>query len=209
VRINEVGRTLLPGTRKVYAEPGEWLNINTAMYGLLSIAMAIGWLLAVRQRMDLLMWTVPFYMAFLLIWPFEAGTRYMAPMLPMLVVCLWKLIEPLRHHRYSILLIFALAHLAVTLALWTGDLQDIRYHRYWPHIDQLAAVIGPDRDNVGSLDLDDSLTQMIRLQLDRHVMHVQPTGDRPQWVIGPTDVELDGYTPIADAGELRLLKRRD
>ncbi len=207
VRINEFGRLLLPGTRKAYAEPGDWLDVNTLAYGVLTIGLSIGWLRAARRRVDLLVWMAPWYLAFLLIWPFEAATRYMVPLTPVLVVCLWMLIEPLRRHRCSILLLFTVAHFAVTVGLWTRDLQTRRDHRYWPAIDQLARRIDAP-GGIAVADLDDTRLQMLRLALDRSVVDRGQWPQPPRWLIAGPEAAPDGYEPIARAGDMQLFQRR-
>jgi hypothetical protein len=47
---------------------------------------ARGWLLEFKRSVPVAAWYVLFYIAVLLVWPFEEGTRYVVPILPLLAV---------------------------------------------------------------------------------------------------------------------------
>ncbi len=53
-------------------------------------------------------------------WAFDADTRYLLPLLPLLVVCLWFVIEPFTRWRLSALAALLVLHLAVALGYWTA-----------------------------------------------------------------------------------------
>lgn len=88
LRIQEAGRLLIPGMYKSYAKSGDWLDINLLIYGLLSIVLLSGWLRLARERSDVFVWVLPFYIGLYVVWPFDQATRFFTPLTPMLAVCL-------------------------------------------------------------------------------------------------------------------------
>ncbi len=119
LRISEVGRLVVPGMFKAYAGHGQWLHINILIYLAVFALIALGWWRLLRRRRDVLAATAPFYFALYAVWAFDADTRYLLPLLPLLAVCLWFAIEPLTRRPLSALALLMAAHLAVALGYWT------------------------------------------------------------------------------------------
>jgi hypothetical protein len=119
LRISEAGRLVVPGMFKAYAGHGQWLHVDMLIYLAVFGAVAIGWWRLIRRRRDVLAATAPFYFALYVVWAFDADTRYLLPLLPLLAVCLWFVIEPFTHWRLSVLAMLLVAHLAVALGYWT------------------------------------------------------------------------------------------
>lgn len=88
LRIQEAGRLLIPGMYKSYAKPGDWLDINLLLYGSLSMTLLLGWLRLARERNDVFVWVLPFYVGLYVVWPFDQATRFFTPLTPLLAVCL-------------------------------------------------------------------------------------------------------------------------
>ena len=118
LRISEVGRLVVPGMFKAYAGRGQWLHVDMLIYLVVFAVIALGWWRLMRRR-DVLAATAPFYFALYVVWAFDADTRYLLPLLPLLAVCLWFVIEPFTRWRLSLLAILVVAHLAVALGYWT------------------------------------------------------------------------------------------
>ncbi len=119
LRLSEAGRLVVPGMFKAYAGHGQWLHVDMLIYLAVFAAMALGWWRLIRRRRDVLAATAPFYFALYVVWAFDADTRYLLPILPLLLVCLWFAIEPFTRWRLSVLALLLVAHLAVALGYWT------------------------------------------------------------------------------------------
>ncbi len=120
LRISEVGRLIVPGMFKAYAGHGQWLHIDILIYLAVFILIVLGWWRLMRRQRDVLAATAPFYFVLYALWAFDADTRYLLPLLPLLVACLWFAIEPLARRPLSALAILLAAHLAVALGYWTA-----------------------------------------------------------------------------------------
>lgn len=95
LRIGEVGRLVIPGMFKSYGPPGDWLNPNMIAFLPLFSAVGWGWWLMSRRNQDVALLAVPFYFGLFVFWPYDQGTRYFLPLLPMMLLSLWALFRPL------------------------------------------------------------------------------------------------------------------
>ncbi len=120
LRISEAGRLIVPGMFKAYAGRGQWLHVDILVYAAVFVLIAAGWWRLMSRRRDVLAAAAPLYFALYVAWAFDADTRYLLPLLPLLFVCLWFAIEPLRTWRLSVLAILLVAHLAVAIGYWTA-----------------------------------------------------------------------------------------
>ncbi len=120
LRLSEAGRLVVPGMFKAYAAHGQWLHVDMFIYAVVFGLIAYGWARMMRRRSDVLAAAAPFYFALYAVWAFDADTRYLLPLLPLLLVCLWFAIRRFTRWRLSALAILLLAHLAVALGYWTA-----------------------------------------------------------------------------------------
>jgi hypothetical protein len=207
LRVTEVGQLLVPGMFRAYGRG--WIDINSVAYTLLFVAVAIGWWCLVRRRADVMAYTGPLYLCAHLCWPYAAGTRYVVPLLPLLVACIWVVLEPLRRWRLEIVALALLAHLGVALGYWLViDRPAARAcARQWPLVQQLAAHIAPQAGGVRVSGAPPCLPLMLALELERPVPPVE-TGGPPQWIVTANTAEaVPGYVIRADVGDYRLLRR--
>jgi len=116
LQICSVGRLIVPGMFKAYGHA--WLDVNTLLYTIVFIPLSVGWYRWVRRRADPYAMVAPLYLMLYAFWDFDADTRYVLPMLPAVVVCVWYLVEPFAHRRLSIIATLAGLHLAVALTYW-------------------------------------------------------------------------------------------
>ncbi len=185
LRMAEVGRLLIPGMHKAYAPAHAWLHINTLLYGLVTLVVAMGWWRLARRNRDVLLWSAPFYALLYVIWPFDQGTRFFAPLLPVLVVSLWSVLGSARVVRYrqAAVAVLLVAHLAVAVGGWVRDLERRELHGRWPAIDRAVETIGADRGFVTAPDLPRAEALMLQLALDRAFV---PAGKEVEarWVVG-------------------------
>jgi len=209
LRISEVGRLLIPGMFNAYGRPGDWLDLNVAVYVPMFVVVAVGWWRLVRRQHDVFALTLPFYFLAYTFWPFEAGARYMLPMLPVLLVSVWYIIEPLQRHRLGILAILLIGHLGVAMGHWI--IKDIPRgrdcHAQWGNVEQLATRIQAD-----SVLLTASVPQcvqlMLSLSLDRavHVSRDYADDRDVRWIVMPeVEQAARGFSVAQHAGPYKLL----
>ena len=92
------------------------------------------------------MLTLPWYLVLYIAYPSDQGARYLLPLLPVLVACLWWLICRVPRQRVALLSALVTAHLIVA-ATYSGlqTARLIRVNAQWPDVDALAQVIDRDR----------------------------------------------------------------
>ena len=149
----DVGRLLVPGMWGSFAHFGQWWNFNTIFYVALTGPVAIGWWNLTRRTADPLLWTVPFYAAMFIVWPFDQGTRFNVPMLPVLWASVWMLLRSWRHQRLQVMTILLCLHLLVSMGYL---LRDFRIVAHWNqgliNMEQLARKVNT-ADTIATLGL--------------------------------------------------------
>jgi hypothetical protein len=66
------------------------------IYAAITIFVAAGWWRLVRHRRDVFLLAAPFYVAIYIVWPYDQGTRFFTPMLPVMwasaaaMLLLWR-----------------------------------------------------------------------------------------------------------------------
>ncbi len=141
----EVGRLLIPGMWKAHAVAHDWHALNTWIYLAVCVPVAIGWWKLCKTTADPLALTLPFYIALYVVYPFDSGTRFTVPMLPVLAASLWFILSPLRNNRAPVFLLLILFHVSVAIGYWIDDAAHVRHRwQHWPAIQQLARIIPPE-----------------------------------------------------------------
>jgi hypothetical protein len=171
LRIQEIGRILVPGAFRV---EGGWLNPCMLVYLPVAGATAYGWFLAARRRADPWIWAVPAYVGLYVVWPFEQGTRFLTPLVPVLWLSLLELARvppcPARFPRAIVVMVLlGAATAAVYLAKDHG--RALRTARAWPTVEAIAAAI-PAAVPVYATGIPGDLRPMLELALDRPVRAV-------------------------------------
>ena len=183
LRVAETGRLLLPGMAKAYGKQGNWLNINMVIYLCFFIGIVWGWLRLVRHYEDGLILTVPFYYLLHILWPFDQGTRYLLPLLPVLLLCLWMASECLGGRRKQVLVFFLMAHILVTVGFRIRDGKRLaEFHRAWPSVDSLAEEIDRSQPLAANTKVPLPIRLMMTYTIDQTVISVSPDEDCPQEV---------------------------
>ncbi len=210
LRMSEVGRLLVPGMFKAYGEPGDWLDLNMVLYLPIFILVVVGWVRFVRRRGDVLALMLPIYFGVCVAYRFDQGTRYMLPMLPVLLACLWFIIEPCRRWRMSFLAFLLVAHLTVALGYWVArDMPRAREcNAQWPVIELLASRIVAHPGPVVAPRIPMCIVSMLSFAADRPVWPDDartPRWQTAQWIItSGQDAPVPGFRYHSDAGRYEL-----
>jgi len=210
LRISEFGRLLIPGMHKAYANTGEWLHYNTILYAAVAVVLAGCWWTQCRRTNDALLWMVPIYVAFFATWPFDQGTRYMVPLLPALVLCLWTALERVNVRQGTVICLIAL-HACVAVGEWIRDVEYRDSNQIWGQLAELTEPMSDDGGELGIGRVDVDLYAMLLLETDR--LPQSPRGERvlaarfPVWLIFPIEEAIpEGYTERRRIGALQLLQ---
>jgi hypothetical protein len=209
LRINEIGRLLVPGMYKAYG--ADWLDANLLVYVPLVALVLAGWWRLVRSRRDMLAALFPFYLALYLVWPYEQGTRFFTPLLPLLAACVWFALRPLAPYRQRLFATSAVAHLAVALGFWLVHDRPhaILNHESWPVVRHLAQPIHEDYAPLALLDTPQNMGLLFQFVLDRRVRELPleaPVDPDIRWLVMPIHERSPaGFTQRAEAGGFKLL----
>jgi len=212
LQISAVGRLVVPGMFKAYGH--RWLDINVAVYAAVFGLVVSGWWRCVRRDQDVYAITFPIYFAMYALWGFDADTRYLLPMLPLIVVSLWRMMEPYGSWRLMGLAAIAVLHFAVASGYWA--MVEIPRGRecnsQWEQASRLADGL---RNRPGMIFADGDVPECARLMLsfllDRAVIdgRINPAGiDGARWVVASANNQrVDGFGTEAEAGGCKILGR--
>ena len=212
--LTKVGRVLVPGMFRTYAEVGDWLNplmlLNVVLGGLL----VWGYVLLARSSCDAYVWMLPFYMALIWVMPYGAGTRFMIPVLPVILLSLQRLLVD-KTWKKKLLLILLILHMAVTIGRISSEYpQELVRARDWPVMDEMALRINEidTQTRWACVGMDSDWVAMLCLAADR------PFGEwerrkhaNPDYIIVlHTNAQSpDGYQLIAEVGDYHLMRVND
>ena len=214
MRISDIGRLVIPGMFKTYSNPGEWFNVNVAIYLSSSMVVAFGWWRLVRHANDILALTFPFYLALYTLWPFDESVRFMVPMLPLLIICLWFAAPVSPTRRTSLFGLLLLAHLIAATAYWVfvDAPRTKAMHQQWIAIDRLVEVIETEPGQVVASGVPEGVWSMLQFALDKHVPMAgnhRALAPDVHWVLTPaTAEELDGFATSLAIDGYKLLARQ-
>ena len=212
LRMTEIGQLLVPGMFKAYGRT--WLDINTIVYAPLLVAVAVGWWRLLRRRLDVFAVTAPLYIAVHVWWPYLGGTRYLLPLLPLLVACVWMHLEPQRGWRLSVVCAALLAHAAVAGAQWlVVDLPSARAcNDAQPAVEGLAPRIGRDSGAVAAAHVPACVALMLALELERPVQLIDDLASvdaTKHWILAPRrSAAVPGFQTDGASGDYVLLRRQ-
>jgi hypothetical protein len=211
LRIAECGRLLIPGMYKSYAEFGEWLNVNSLVYLALFALLTIAFIQEWRRTNDPFVLTLPCYVAFFLFWPFNQGTRYLLPMLPVLTLCLWALLERTRTWRAPLFSLLIVIHLCVSIGYWVKARDGARLHPLWNELATLAPAIEPELDRTNVIGVPDPVFLMSVVEYQHRFDAHQPREEitpETRWVITAKDAVIPaGFAAHTRTPRLQLLHR--
>jgi len=185
VRVAEVGRVTIPLMAKVYAPSETWLHLDTLIYFSWFSFIVYGWLRHLREADDSLAWMWPFYFALYVYWPFDQAARFTAPLVPLLMVCLWRAVGNLGDWRPRLFAALTVAHLLISLGTWIVT-ERPRGHGLWAHWPELRRIADEFRDRPDELAVEPDaveLTRPVEFWLDRTIP-VRVPGETRRFVIG-------------------------
>jgi hypothetical protein len=215
LRIQEMGRVLLPGMYKSYAQAGQWLNPNMLIYLPLAGVVAWGWFRLVRAKPDVLLAMLPFYVGLHIVWPYDQATRFFTPLVPLLALC-WTQFFPASREGWvrRVGLGLAILHLLVAAGHWLFSecptnrelMQSV------PHLRELIeAIPQSERDSVACSSRFQDEPIWLQFLLDRPVGMANPTQlfeRTPGWVVLHPQDELPIGFSAQTFGPFRLLQRK-
>jgi len=211
LQMSAVGRIIIPGMFKAYSH--RWLSLDTLIYLFATAIVAIGWARFLRRQVEVLAYALPLYLALYSIWGFDADTRYVLPMLPILVVSLWYWIEPFRAIRLTIVAALMIAHLGVAIGYWRGIEvpRGAKCYAQWPHVNRLARVIEKDPGPVAAADkIPECVRLMLSFTLDRPVADLSKDNAAAQtskWLLATSrDPDPTGYREDSQFAAYKLLR---
>jgi len=212
LRISEVGRLLVPGMFKAYSGHNQWLHIDMAIYLVVFAVVTLGWTRLLRRQPEVLAATAPFYFVLYAVWGFDADTRYLLPLLPLLVACLWFAIESFSLWRLRFLAVLLAAHLAVALGYWIGvEIPRARNcNAQWASVTALAAALQNGKTMaVATPDVPQCARLMLSFTIDRPVLESTPArnSDAKKIVEPRNDPIPAGFQIERTAGPYQLLSR--
>ncbi len=215
VRINEVGRLTIPGMFGSYGRAGDWRDINLVLYGPLFVLLWVGWWQSVRELPDAYLLTFPLYFAVHVYWPFDQAGRYFAPLLPLLLVCFWRALQPCARWRLPVIRALVAVHLLVALGHWLvlDRPRAVRDEQHWAEVAQLSEPIQSAGGTVQTAPSLDPVHLQLQFVLDRPVVNrptAPPIADGVRWLVLPAGAApREGFQSAAVAGPYLLLRRSD
>lgn len=213
LRISEIGRLSLPGMFKSYSGRHEWLHVNVVLYLTLLPFVAWGWWQLAWRRQDVLALTFPFYFALYVAWPFDQGARFMLPMVPVLVTCLWLGARPCFPKAKGWTVILLGMHLVGSVGYWVSvdAPRAIARHRDWGSLERLAAHTESGAERLAVRNFEPDLHAMLQFSLDRPLSGPLTGASAPgdvDWIVQPKQTAgCVGFTICAEAGGYHLLAR--
>lgn len=211
-RIGELARLLVPGG--LHNRPlEEWLDPRIAVYAPVTFVVLIGWWTLAKRR-DVLAVTAPFYVGIYLVWGFEAGTRYMLPLLPLVAGSLWCALAFLERARTPAFAALIAIHLTVSLYGWRAhDAPAARAcTSSWPTVEALVRAIPPGARVSTSGEVPECIWSTLSFVLDRGVASDPapwPGATSSEWRVEPGGrPAVANAEVVAQAGGFRVLRRR-
>jgi hypothetical protein len=208
----EVGRLLVPGMWKAHAIAHDWHDPNTWIYLAVCVPVAIGWWKLCKTTADPLALTLPFYIALYVVYPFDSGTRFTVPMLPVLAASLWFILSPLGNNRAPIFLLLIVFHVSVAIGYWIDDAAHVRHRwQHWTTIQQVARAIPPEAKIIALRGSAGDDWMFLMYLIDRPVapdsLQQTLTKDADWIVTSKLDEYLPGFRPITQVGNYKIETR--
>jgi len=205
----EVGRLLLPGLWKTHAREWDWLDVNTWIFLAACVPVAIGWWKLCKATADPLALTLPFYVALYVVYPFDSGTRFTVPMLPVLAACVWFVLSPLGAKRSLIFLVLVVLHALVAAGFWLDDVAHVRRRwEQWTPMEHVARAIPPQAKIIALRGSEDDRWMFLMYLCDRAVEPEslrQPVATFADWIVtSKAEPDWPGFHAVGQVDDYKL-----
>ena len=203
LRIQECGRLLIPGMFKVY---GGWLCPAMLLYLPLCAVLVVGWWTLLVKKADVLLCALPFYLlVYIVLWPYDQGTRFMTPMVGVLWAGVWTFVEHCRfraHARKLFAVLLLLGGLTSACYLAVDVARAKRWDSQWATVEQITAAIDNPKGDIACYGLSSSIRAMLDLSMDKSLRTFSVEKGKTteaDYVITSSGVDtIWGFKPIAD-----------
>jgi hypothetical protein len=229
-RIIEINQLTIPGMFNAYSDPPAWIDANLFAGAIVITLLGMGWLRLLRRNLDIFLVLGPLYLVVLTFWPYDSGTRYVLPLLPLITACGWEALATLGERRRTVIALALAANLIVTAGYWVLiDLPRARQcHDAWTEIDQIARTVAGtldlhrvnprahghdaegDRHEVAVNAVVSCVQLGLEVALDRPVEAIDATAppNDDGWVITPrAQTDVAGFISTAHDGTQQLWSR--
>jgi hypothetical protein len=212
-RIGEVGRIVFPGALHQTAIQ-TWRDVRLVVFVPIVLFALYGWW-RLLGRGDLLAVIAPLYVGMYLIWGFEAGTRYMLPLLPLLAGSLWISVEWLGPWRRWLFAALVAAHLVASLWDWRTFDAPIarRCAEAWPTAEAISRALPPRASISIDGDVPECLWTMLVFLRDETIFrdpYPWPQPQSTQWRLEPASRPARENVEIGTkVGAYHLARRLD
>ncbi len=215
LRVSEIGRLTVPGLLKATSSKESWLDINTLVHIPIVLILSIGWWKLASDRRDVLSLTFPFYVGLCILWPFDGGTRFLFPMLPLLMAALAYAIRRITLLPPTVTGVFLVGHASVAIFYWVLiDLpRTVEANNDWPIIEQVAGELDLPVGSYATLELSGEKRAMLQLETDLPIPDVrsrEQIGSHFSYLITPADAPvIENFAPSVVVGSIAIQKRID
>ena len=188
LRTASIGRLVVPGLFKTYAS--RWIHQVTLIHLLVACSVLWWWFQRARRQPDVLLWTFPIYLLFYCNWPFDVGTRFLLPVLPLLLLAVHDGLRRLGRLAPTLLVVFFLAHLAVSVTYNVREtLEQRELHSAWPDAERIAETILSAPGPVDWRTRRDSAKYFVQYELDRPLFSRDPRRDKTPGGVDPRRID--------------------
>jgi hypothetical protein len=212
LRISSVGRLLLPGMFKTYGRAGQWLNPSMIIYIPLTCLIIYGWWKLLRRKPEVFGLMFPIYLLLYIIWPYDQGTRFLLPMLPLLWACLWMYLRRFQIYRLRIITLLLLLHTLILIGYWQREIPDTRqWKQAWPLVEEIASIIG-SQNGLAVYEIPPNIRIMLKYEIDIPITVLSEINSNSiplkfQWILTKNNIFAPGFIEYGSFNKFHLLCR--
>lgn len=216
LRTTMIGRAMVPGMFRTYPETGQWLHPLTWLNILISLVIVWGYVLLARSSLDAFVWMVPFYALLVLLLPYGAGTRFLIPVMPVVILSLYRCTVGLTWQKKALLILFVLHFVVMVGRVLSVFPQEITRHQQWELIDRVALRIQQisTTEQWASVGIDSDWSNMLAFSAKQFLKEWDPAqSDAPTalYLVLDTHSQVpvpDGYVLLDNIENYHLYKRQ-
>ena len=212
-RIGDFGRLMIPGMVKAYSKHENWLHITMLFYIPIFAGVVWAWFKIVSKKYDVLLWGLLPYLALHINYAhFSDGTRFMTPMLPVIMLLAWKLLGHVKKIQHNGMLILCVLHAGFVIGLAIREQPTlIAIEKQWESAAICSDIISKDPGLTYGLKDANYIELQIRI-LSQLVVHRKRTLQKtleapPKWVISRKMDAIPDYHIHWSNNEFTLQKR--